>query len=213
MPNSFLSQMTTVSTPDDAIKVLMEGNERFANNLRFNRNLLDLVEQTENGQQPFAAILSCMDSRASVEVIFDQGIGDVFSLRVAGNVVSEDVLGSLEYAVCAVGVKLIMVMGHTSCGAIKGACDHFELGNLTGLLRKIKPAMEMEQSVRENRNGGNKEFVNKVASHNVLNSIQEILQRSELIREAVGRDEVRIVPAMYNISNGRVELQAEMAAV
>lgn len=192
--------------PDSALKLLLDGNQRFTQNLKINRDLLTQVQQTEIGQQPFAAILSCMDSRAPAEVIFDQGIGDIFSLRVAGNVVSTDVLGSLEYAVCAVGVKLIMVLGHTNCGAIKGACDDVKLGNLTSLLGKIKPAIDAERFTVTDRNGNNRDFVNRVCSHNVQNSILEIQERSELIREAVAKGEVKIVPAVYDLSNGQVNV-------
>lgn len=199
--------------PEQALKTLMDGNERFTKNLKINRDLLTQVEQTQGGQQPFAAILGCMDSRAPAEVIFDQGIGDIFSIRVAGNVISTDVLGSLEFAVCAVGVKLIMVLGHTNCGAIKGACDDFKLGNLTSLLNKIKPAIAAEDTIRSERNGSNKEFVNRVCGHNVQHSIEVMLEESELLREALSRGDIKVVPAMYDLSNGAVTLLEEPALV
>lgn len=199
--------------PQQALKTLMDGNERFTKNLKINRDLLTQVEQTQGGQQPFAAILGCMDSRAPAEVIFDQGIGDIFSIRVAGNVISTDVLGSLEFAVCAVGVKLIMVLGHTNCGAIKGACDDFKLGNLTSLLNKIKPAIQAEDTIRSERNGANKEFVNRVCEHNVQHSIEVMLEKSELLREALSRGDIKVVPAMYDLSNGAVTLLEEPALV
>lgn len=199
--------------PEQALKTLMDGNERFTKNLKINRDLLTQVEQTQGGQQPFAAILGCMDSRAPAEVIFDQGIGDIFSIRVAGNVISTDVLGSLEFAVCAVGVKLIMVLGHTNCGAIKGACDDFKLGNLTSLLNKIKPAIAAEDTIRSERNGSNKEFVNRVCGHNVQHSIEVMLEQSELLREALSRGDIKVVPAMYDLSNGAVTLLEEPALV
>lgn len=199
--------------PEQALKTLMDGNERFTKNPKINRDLLTQVEQTQGGQQPFAAILGCMDSRAPAEVIFDQGIGDIFSIRVAGNVISTDVLGSLEFAVCAVGVKLIMVLGHTNCGAIKGACDDFKLGNLTSLLNKIKPAIAAEDTIRSERNGSNKEFVNRVCGHNVQHSIEVMLEESELLREALSRGDIKVVPAMYDLSNGAVTLLEEPALV
>lgn len=195
---------------DDAISILRQGNDRFTNSLSVNRNLLQEVTDTEHGQAPFAAILSCMDSRAPVELIFDQGIGDIFSIRMAGNIISENVLGSLEYAVAVVGSTLIMVMGHTNCGAVKGACDDVKMGNLTVLLDKIKPAVEQESTISENRNGDNKDFVNKVATLNVYNSIQQMLEQSDIIREYAESGKIKIIPAMYHVASGKVEMLKEM---
>lgn len=189
-------------TPSQAFDVLIEGNKRFVNNLKINRNLLQQVNETANGQHPFAVVLSCMDSRTSVELIFDQGLGDIFSLRVAGNVVNDDILGSMEYACSVVRSKLIVVLGHTRCGAIKGACDHVEMGNLTGLLDKIKPAIE-----RARTNDGaaqSADYVEQVAQVNVLHSMEEILQRSAIIRAMYEDGKIGLVGGVYSVENGNV---------
>jgi len=192
-------------TPDEALRYLKEGNFRFINNLKLNRNLLEQVNETKDGQWPFAAILSCMDSRTSAELIFDQGLGDIFSIRIAGNIISPGILGSLEYATAVAGSKLILVLGHTSCGAIKGACDGVRFGHLTGLLEQIRPAVDQENKVKENRNSMNPVFVDAVAKINTHNSARQILEKSEVIRELVLKGEVGIVPAMYNVATGVVE--------
>jgi len=154
-------------TPLKALQFLKEGNARFVNNLKINRNLLEQVNDTRDGQWPFAVILSCIDSRTSAELIFDQGLGDIFSIRIAGNILNEDILGSMEFATNVVGSRIIVVLGHTKCGAIKGACDNLEMGHLTTLLKKIQPAVTAETSTADNRNSKNSEFVEKVASLNV----------------------------------------------
>ena len=145
-------ELQSAITPVVALRLLQDGNKRFENNLKINRNLLQQAHETSGSQHPFAVILSCIDSRTSVELIFDQGLGDVFSVRVAGNVLNEDILGSMEYACKVAGAKIIVVLGHTQCGAIRGACDHVEMGNLTALLNKIQPAISEENSETENRN-------------------------------------------------------------
>jgi carbonic anhydrase len=198
-------------TPQQALEFLKEGNERFLNNLSKNRDNLEIVNLTKDGQWPFAAILSCMDSRTSVELIFDQGLGDVFSIRIAGNISSENIVGSLEYATAIAGSKLILVLGHTGCGAVKGACDNVEFGNLTGLLKKIKPSVEEETSITEDRTGSNPAFVNAVAEINVKNTVKEILASSTAIRELVEKGEIGIASAMYNISTGKVSFTEENA--
>jgi carbonic anhydrase len=187
-----------------AIDILKKGNERFQNNLKANRNLLEQVNETSEGQHPFAIILSCIDSRTSAELIFDQGLGDIFSVRIAGNVVNEDILGSMEFACKVAGSKMIVVLGHSKCGAIKGACDHVELGNLTGLLTKIKPAVEGEKSVKEERNSGNEDFVEKVASLNVRQAVKNILERSPILKEMIDNGTIGIVGGMHDISTGSV---------
>src|SRR5688500_14495 len=156
-------------TPQQALDILKEGNKRFIQNLKVNRNLLEQVNETREGQWPFAVILSCIDSRTSSELIFDQGLGDIFSIRIAGNIVNTDIIGSVEYACKVAGSKLIVVLGHTQCGAIKGACDHLEMGNLTELLSKIQPAvyLETQTTLPENRNSDNTEFVENVSTLNV----------------------------------------------
>lgn len=198
-------------TPELALKLLKDGNERFINGFSANRDLLQKVKETQHEQNPFAAILSCMDSRAPAELIFDQGIGDIFNIRIAGNAISPFVLGSLEYAVAVAGSKLILVMGHTNCGAIKGACDDVKMGNLTGLIEQIKDSVAHEHTVTENRNGKNLEFVNKVSLLNVKHAVIQMQEQSEVIRDYVERGEIRIVPAMYDIATGKVAFHHEMA--
>jgi len=200
----------TEMTPQLAFELLKSGNERFTNGLSVNRNLLQKVQETKDGQKPFAAILSCMDSRAPAELIFDQGIGDIFNIRIAGNVVSPYVLGSLEYAVGVAGSKLILVMGHTGCGAVGGACDDVKMGNLTGLLDEVKACLPLETTEVNDRSSRNKDFVNKVALLNVHHSVQQILNQSSIIRELVESDKIRIVPAMYDIATGVVAFHHEM---
>ncbi|HYD21595.1 MAG TPA: carbonic anhydrase family protein [Flavipsychrobacter sp.] len=200
-------------TPAQALEILKEGNHRFLNNLSRNRNLLELVNETKDGQWPFAAILSCMDSRTSAELIFDQGLGDIFSIRVAGNVMSDDIVGSLEYATAIAGSKLILVLGHTGCGAIKGACDNVQFGNLTGLLAKIRPSVEQEQTHTADRNSNNAPFVNAVAEINVKNTVKDILRTSQVIRELVEKGEIGIASAMYDVSTGKVSIHEDEAII
>lgn len=200
--NNNLEQLT----PADALTILIDGNARFVNGLTKNKNLLHRVEETGKQQKPFAAILSCMDSRAPVEILFDQGIGDVFSVRIAGNVVSENVLGSLEYAAGVSGSKLIMVMGHTNCGAVKGACDHVEFGNLTGLLNKIQPAVTAASKEGADNSSKNDDFVEDVTRKNIQNSIDSIMKQSEVIRDLVSTEKIKLVGALYCVSKGTVEL-------
>ena len=196
--------MQAAITPSMAIKILKEGNIRFMNNLKANRNLLEQVNDTSDGQHPFAVILGCIDSRTSAELIFDQGLGDVFSVRIAGNIINEDILGSMEFACKVAGAKLIVVLGHSKCGAIKGACDHVEMGNLTALLSKIQPAVFDEKSVLDNRNSSNSEFVEKVASINVTRTVNAIVERSPILKEMIENGEIGIIGGMHTISNGEV---------
>lgn len=193
-------------TPTKALEILREGNRRFVQNLKMNRNLLEQVNETRDGQWPFATILSCMDSRTSAELIFDQGLGDIFSIRVAGNIINDDILGSMEFACRVAGSKCIVVLGHTKCGAIKGACDHVELGHLSGLLKKIQPAVDAESSVSENRTSSNPEFVEGVAKINVERSVKEILGRSKVINDLVSQGKIGIAGAMYDVASGKVEI-------
>lgn len=194
-------------TPQMAMDILMDGNKRFVNGLTRIKDLLNRVSETENEQKPFAAILSCMDSRAPVELLFDQGIGDIFSVRIAGNVTSENVIGSLEYAVGVTGSKVIMVMGHTNCGAVKGACDHVEMGNLTHLLKKIAPAVDQAcEESKDNCSSTNPQFVEKVTRLNIHNSLQSILENSTIIRTKVEDGSIILTGAIYCVSKGTVEL-------
>lgn len=190
-------------TPEKAFEILQEGNRRFVSNLRYNRNLLQQVNETSDGQHPFAIILSCIDSRTSAELIFDQGLGDIFSVRVAGNVLNEDILGSMEFACHVAGAKLIVVLGHTRCGAVKGACGHVQLGHLTGLLSKIGPAVyEVERA------GGAglppDEFVEQVALGNTRHQMRAILDRSPIIEHLFNEGKVGIVGGMYSVETGEV---------
>jgi len=192
--------------PQDALQMLKDGNARFCQNLRADRDLLQQVNATADGQWPFAAIVSCIDSRASVELIFDQGIGDVFSARIAGNFVNDDILGSLEFACAVAGAKLVVVLGHSACGAIKGACDHVELGNLTQMLAKIAPAVDAiaPDYNAEARNSSNSEFVERVAHENVAQTVAAIAERSAVLRDLKDNGNIDIVGGMYDISNGSV---------
>jgi carbonic anhydrase len=192
-------------TPATALQYLKEGNLRFVNNLRANRDLLSQVNATRDGQFPFATVLSCMDSRTSVELIFDQGLGDIFSIRIAGNVLSQDVLGSMEFGTQLAGTKIIVVLGHTQCGAIKGACEDVHLGNLTQLLEKIKPAIDSETlTPAENRNAKNAEFVKNVTAHNVRHVIKQITAESPVIAELVKNGAIKIVGGVYHLETGAV---------
>lgn len=194
-------------TPMRALQFLKEGNERFMKNLKISRNLLQQANETRDGQWPFAVILSCIDSRTSAELIFDQGLGDIFSIRIAGNVVNTDIIGSLEFACKLAGSKLIVVLGHTSCGAIKGACDHVEMGNLTELLAKIQPAVYEEKETTEpmKRNSKNKHFVENVTDINIKRSVQSILSRSSILDAMVENGEIAIIGGKHYLDSGRVE--------
>ncbi|MEX0968530.1 MAG: carbonic anhydrase family protein [Bacteroidia bacterium] len=196
-------------TPHKAIELLKKGNERFINNLKFNRDMLQQVVETADGQHPFACILTCIDSRTSSELIFDQGFGDIFTCRVAGNIVNEDILGSMEFACKVAGAKAIVVIGHTQCGAIKGACDQVKMGHLSTLLKKIQPAIEAETETQANRNSGNSQFVENVAELNVKLAIKEILDRSEVLAEMAKKGEILVVGAMYDIQTGEVHFYEE----
>lgn len=191
-------------TPLTALDVLRKGNERFVNNLKANRNLLQQVNETSDGQHPLAITLSCIDSRTSAELVFDQGLGDIFSCRIAGNVLNDDILGSMEFACKVSGAKVIVVLGHSRCGAIKGACDGVELGNLTGLLHKIGEAIALETDTVDDRSSANSAFVERVAELNVLLVKQQIMERSPLLADMVERAELAIVGGMYDVESGAV---------
>jgi carbonic anhydrase len=191
-------------TPKKALEYLKEGNTRFMSNLKAHRNLLEQVNDTRDGQWPFATILSCIDSRTSAELIFDQGLGDVFSVRIAGNIVNTDILGSMEFACKVAGSKLIMVLGHSKCGAVKGACDHVEMGNLTELLSKIQPAIYQEKITTTDRSSKNSEFVENVAEINVKRNVKSILDRSDILKQMVENGEIGIIGAMHNLETGEV---------
>ncbi len=198
-------EMQSAITPSVALEILKEGNKRFVSNLKINRNLLQQANETSDGQHPFAVILSCIDSRTSAELIFDQGLGDVFSVRIAGNIINEDILGSMEFGCKVAGAKIIVVLGHTKCGAVKGACDNVALGNLTGLIAKIKPAVEQEAVTAENRNSSNGVFVENVAELNVSLSVKNILLKSPIIAEMVKNGDIGIVGGIHDITTGEVK--------
>ena len=191
-------------TPGHALEILKEGNARFVNNLNQHRNLLQQVNETSTGQFPFAAILSCIDSRTSAELIFDQGLGDVFSIRIAGNILNEDILGSMEFACKIAGSKLIVVLGHTKCGAIEGACNNIVMGNITGLLNKVKPAIEMEKETVSERNGQNKLFVHNVTVNNDFITARKIKEQSSILKELEESGQIKIIGGLHDLDTGHV---------
>ena len=202
-------EMQEAITPAIALHLLQEGNKRFVNNLKVNRNLLQQANETSDGQHPFAIILSCIDSRTSVELIFDQGLGDVFSVRIAGTIINEDILGSMEFACKVAGAKIIVVLGHTKCGAIKGACDHVEMGSLTALLSKIQPAVSAEKTIIENRTSSNDEFVEKVTTINIHRTVHAVMERSPILKELIETGECGIIGGNHDISTGEVSFYQE----
>ena len=193
-------------TPEKALQFLKEGNVRFQNNLKANRNLLEQVNDTAEGQFPFATILSCIDSRVSAELVFDQGLGDIFSIRIAGNFSNQDILGSMEFACKLAGTKLIVVLRHTSCGAVKGPCDHARMGNLTALINKIEPAVYAVEEPKDAdlRNSSNLEFVDAVSKKNVEMTLDNIRSQSVILKEMEQEGAIKIIGAMYDISDGSV---------
>jgi len=201
------SETQATITPVKALQILKDGNQRFINNLKVNRNLLQQVNDTYDGQWPFAVILSCIDSRTSSELIFDQGLGDIFSIRIAGNIVNTDIIGSIEYACKVAGSKLIVVLGHTKCGAIKSACDHTEMGNLTDLLSKIQPAVYQERITvdQDKRNSHNSEFVENVASLNIRRSVKTVIDRSYILEQMVENEQIAIIGAKLHLDSGIVK--------
>ena len=204
--NAHTKETQDQMTPVLSLEVLKKGNKRFIANQKAPRDLMQQVAETSKGQYPFATVLSCIDSRVSSELIFDQGIGDLFSIRIAGNFVNEDILGSMEFACKLAGTKLVVVLGHTACGAVKGACDHARLGNLTALIKKIEPAVAAVKEPEEAslRNSSNLDFVNEVAVKNVLMTIDQIRNESSVLAEMEKKGEIHIVGGMYNIDSGEV---------
>jgi carbonic anhydrase len=188
-------------TPYQGYELLREGNKRFINNLKTDHDHFELINQTRDGQYPFAVILSCMDSRTSVELVFDQGLGDLFSIRVAGNIVNNDILASIEYAVKYIGSKVLMVLGHTECGAIKSAKQGVTDGHITDLLKRIQPSIS-KALLHDDKNYL---FDDKVAYANVENSLEEILTRSEIVKDMFKKGQIGIVGGVYNIENGQVD--------
>jgi len=191
-------------SPSQALIYLKEGNKRFCNNLKIYRNLLKQVNQTSEGQFPFATILSCIDSRTSAELIFDQGLGDIFSIRIAGNIINDDILGSMEYSCDIANSKIIVVLGHTKCGAIISACDNIRAGHLTGLLEKIKPAIEKETETQEHRNGQNLTFVTHVSTINVRLTINRIREKSPILSRLEQEGKIILVGGLHDLETGEV---------
>lgn len=191
-------------TPEKALQFLREGNQRFVNNLKANRNLLQQVNETKDGQFPFATILSCIDSRTSAELVFDQGLGDIFSIRIAGNFVNEDILGSMEFACKLAGSKIIVVLGHSQCGAIKGACDNVSMGNLTALIQKLRFAVSAVTDIPGEHCSQNAEFVQAVALKNVHLTIEAIREKSPILQDMIQKKEIGIVGGLHNIETGEV---------
>ncbi len=201
---TFTQEMQTNTTPQQALELLKEGNGRFVSGQAHKRDHMQQASETVSGQYPFAVVLSCIDSRASAEIIFDQGIGDIFSVRIAGNIINEDILGSMEFGCKVAKSKVILVLGHSHCGAVKGACDNVELGNLTTLLDKVQPAIAAETSVKENRTASNSEFVAKVTDLNVKKAMSDILEQSAVLKEMVDAGECMIVGGVHDLATGKV---------
>ena len=194
----------TAITPARALENLKAGNQRFAEGRPLTRDLVAERKATAAGQYPFAVVLSCLDSRCSSEQVFDQGVGDIFNARVAGNVLNDDILGSMEFACKAAGAKLIAVVGHSSCGAIKGACTQVELGHLTGLLQKIQPAVTSVITA-SNKGSVNVAQINAVAEANVKMVLKQIRERSPILAEMIQQGQVGLVGGMYDLDTGHVK--------
>ena len=207
MLNAQTAQNQSETTPSRALELLKEGNQRFIENKKVNRDLLRQVAQTKSGQFPFATVLHCIDSRVSAELLFDQGIGDLFSIRIAGNFVNEDILGSMEFACKLAGTKVLLVLGHTHCGAVKGACDRAELGNLTGMLSKITPAVDAVEVNHEQKGSSNKQLVQEVADLNVKRAIEQIRELSPVLAELEKNGDLLIHGGMYDIETGKVTFE------
>ncbi len=191
-------------TPQEALDILIDGNHRFANNLTANKDLHNLVMMTKEKQHPFVSMLSCSDSRAPVEMVFDQALGDVFSVRLAGNIASDKAIGSLEFGCKYLGSKLIVVLGHTACGAVKAACDNFKDGHIGEITNLIKPAVRLEKSVTENRDSSNTDFVTKVCELSVQVQMDEIIHSSEIIQDMLAGKQIAIVGGIYDLASGEV---------
>ena len=198
-------------TPGRALEILREGNARLVNNIKAHRNLLEQANDTKSGQFPFAAILSCIDSRTSAELIFDQGLGDILSIRIAGNILNTDILGSMELACKIAGSKLIVVLGHTRCGAIEGACNNIEIGHITSLLSKLKPAIEMETETKEDRTAGNTSFVNHVTVNNIFMTVKKVREQSDILRTMEQSGQIKIIGGLYDLGTGQVEFYDDAA--
>jgi carbonic anhydrase len=192
-------------TPRQALDVLIEGNQRFKNNVLREHDMLRVRDETVDKQHPFASVLSCSDSRTTVELIFDQNLGDIFSVRLAGNIASIKAIGSLEFSCRYLGSKLVVVMGHSNCGAIKAACDHYKGGNIGEIIELIDPAVLLEKTITDKRDSSNDVFVERVCFHNVEVQMERILKRSPLLTDMIEKKEIGLVGAVYNLASGEVE--------
>jgi carbonic anhydrase len=191
-------------SPQEAIDILVEGNHRFTNNLTSKKDFHSLIEMTKDKQHPFASLLSCSDSRAPVELLFDQALGDVFSVRLAGNIASDKSVGSLEFASKYLGTKLIVVLGHTSCGAIKAACDNFREGHIGEIINLIRPAVRQEKTILGTRDSSNEEFVAKVCEQNVRVQIKQIMHSSDILEDLLNEKKIGLIGGVYDVSTGQV---------
>ena len=196
-------------TPRQALDILIEGNQRFKNNVLREHDMLRVRDESVDKQHPFASVLSCSDSRTTVELIFDQNLGDIFSVRLAGNIASNKAIGSLELSCKYLGSKLVIVMGHTNCGAIRAACDHYKGGNIGEIIELIDPAVNLEKTISDNRNSTNDLFVGKVCFHNVEIQMERILKRSPLLTDMIDRKEIGLIGAVYNLASGEVEFDQD----
>jgi carbonic anhydrase len=192
-------------TPRQALDILIEGNQRFKNNVLREHDMLRVRDESVDKQHPFASVLSCSDSRTTVELIFDQNLGDIFSVRLAGNIASNKAIGSLELSCKYLGSRLVIVMGHTNCGAIKAACDHYKGGNIGEIIELIDPAVDLEKTITVKRDSTNDLFVGKVCFHNVEIQMERILKRSPLLTDMIDRKEIGLIGAVYNLASGEVE--------
>ena len=192
-------------TPRQALDILIEGNQRFKNNVLRERDMLRVRDESVDKQHPFASVLSCSDSRTTVELIFDQNLGDIFSVRLAGNIASIKAIGSLEFSCKYLGSKLVVVMGHSNCGAIKAACDHYKGGNIGEIIELIDPAVLLEKTITDKRDSSNDAFVERVCFHNVEVQMERILKRSPLLTEMIEKKEIGLIGAVYNLASGEVE--------
>ncbi|MDR2221785.1 MAG: carbonic anhydrase [Flavobacteriaceae bacterium] len=204
--NSFTKEILENTTPAQSLDLLLEGNNRFVNNLKFNRNFLHQLQETKDGQHPHAVILSCMDSRAPLEHVLDQGIGDIFSLRIAGNVLTDEVIGSMEYACNVVGSKLIMVLGHSRCGAVTGACNHTTLGKLDTILERIHPIVDKVKEKHVGEELSSTELVELVTIENVKSIVQQLQSVSPSLTKLIAEEKIGVVGAYYDVVSGKVEL-------
>ena len=199
-------------TPREALDLLIEGNQRFIDNAKSQYNMKSIREELKDKQQPIASILGCSDSRTSAELIFDQNLGDLFSVRLAGNVASKEAIGSLEFSCTQLGSKVIVVMGHSNCGAIKAACDEYSGGNIGEIIKLIEPAVNLEKTITEQRDSGNELYVEKVCFLNVQKQIERILQLSPVIDQMVKDKKIEIIGGVYNLSSGIFEIDSKSSS-